>query len=66
MRSTLVNLDLEEVCRCLSRAVMNHIQNQPVLGSRLLELRHRMAEMFNEEIALPDEVGVYNYVKILL
>ena len=66
MRSTLVNLDLEEVCRCLSRAVMNHIQNQPVLGSRLLGLRHRMAEMFNEEIALPDEVGVYNYVKNLV
>ena len=66
MRSTLVNLDLEEVTRCLSRAIMNHIGNQPVLGSRLLGLRHRMAELFNEEVVVPDETGVYNYVKNLV
>ena len=66
MRSTLVNLDLEEVTRCLSRAVMSHITSQHVLGSRLLGLRHRLAELFNEEVVQPDENGVYNYVKNLV
>ena len=66
MRSTLINLDLEEVTRCLSRAILFHIENSPILGSRLLGLRHRLAEMFNEEGAKPDENCIYNFVKNLV
>ncbi|OMJ81898.1 hypothetical protein SteCoe_17537 [Stentor coeruleus] len=66
MRSTLINLDLEELCRCLSRAILEHIENTPILGSRLLGLRHRLSELFTEEPSVPDEEGVYNYIKNLV
>lgn len=66
MRSTLMNLDLEEICRCLSRAVLYHIENSPVLGSRLLGMRHKMAELFNEPGSTPDEECIYNFVKNLV
>ena len=66
MRSTLVNLDLEELCRCLARAILNNLNNQPVLGQRFMGLRHRLAELFNEESTVPDENSVYYYVKNLV
>lgn len=66
MRSTLVNLDLEELCRCLSRAILANLNNPPILGERLLGLRHRLAELFNDEITVPDENSIYNYVKNLV
>ena len=66
MRSTLVNLDLEELCRCLARAILNNLANQPVLGQRFMGLRHRLSELFNEESTVPDENSIYYYVKNLV
>jgi hypothetical protein len=66
MRSTLLNIDSEELTRCFARAIMEHLHNTPILGSRLLGLRHRLAEMFVESSAQPDEESVYNYVKNLI
>jgi Cyclin len=66
MRSTLVNLDLEELCRCFSRAILFHIENSPTLGSRLLGVRHRLAQQFNEETSIADETSIYNYIKNLV
>ena len=66
MRSTLMNLDLEEICRCFSRAIIYHIENNPILGTRLLGLRHKLAEMFIEESSKPEEADIYNYAKNLV
>ena len=66
MRSTLINLDLEELCRCFARAIICHIENSPILGSRLLGVRNRLAEQFIEEGPKPDEISIYNYIKNLV
>lgn len=62
MRSTIINLDIEEICKCYSRVLHSHIeQNQPVPNTTLPStMRHRLLEVFNDEPEEADERSIYN------
>lgn len=74
MRSTLVNLDIEEMCKCLASALSAELQAQTRSSTRynlsLPEgLLERYEEAFFEPFHLPsstDEREIYNYTKNVL
>jgi hypothetical protein len=69
LRSTLVHLDIEEMCRCLSKAIRQHImKNMSSVASPrlpnglLLELEQAFMDEDSKN-AVPDESSIYNFAK---
>ncbi|CAG9321372.1 unnamed protein product [Blepharisma stoltei] len=68
MRSTIANLDIEEVCKCYARVLESHIkQNLPVINNTMPNsMRSRLLEIFNDEPEEADESSIYNFAKNLM
>lgn len=70
MRSTLAHLDIEEMCRCLSKAIIQHISQHltytPYIQNPIIR---KLQEVFYDDYAgsiMPEELNVYNFMKNVL
>lgn len=69
MRSTLAHLDVEEISRCLSKAIIHHIsQNLPSPSLLPNGMLKRLEQVFIDTSTgnHPNEISIYNFMKNVL
>ena len=64
MRSTLHNMDMEEVCRCFARVIEN--QCKRTAGKTNSVVRQVSSVFFDQVFDEPNEKNVYNWVRIVI
>ena len=64
MRSTLHNMDIEEVCRCFARVIENQCKRTP--GKTNSVVKKVNSVFFEEVIDEPNEKNVYNWVRVVI
>jgi hypothetical protein len=64
MRSTLHNMDMEEVCRCFARVIENQCKRTAAKVSPMI--REVSSVFFEETADDPSEVNVYNWVRSVI
>ena len=64
MRSTLHNMDIEEVCRCFARVIENQCKRTP--GKTNSVVKKVSSVFFEEVIDEPNEKNVYNWVRVVI